>query len=53
MIDILLNAMSNFENMVKREHKDQVFAQRQSVNNRLEIVLHAIDTNALDPLRQI
>ena len=53
LVDILINAMSTFENSVKREHKDQVFAERQSVNNRLETVLHAIDTNALDPLRQI
>ena len=53
LVDILINAMSTFENSVKREHKDQVFVERQSVNNRLETVLHAIDTNALDPLRQI
>ena len=53
LVDMLLNAMSTFENSVKREHKEQVFAQRKSVSNRLEIVLHAIDKNALDPLRQI
>ena len=53
LVDMLINASSTFENSVKREHKDQVFAQRQSVNNRLETVLHAINKNALDPLRQI
>ena len=53
LVDMLLNAMSTFENSVKREHKEQVFVQRKSVSNRLQIVLHAIDKNALDPLRQI
>ena len=32
LVDMLLNAMSTFENSVKREHKDQLFAERQSVN---------------------
>ena len=53
LVDMLLNAMSSFENTVKRDHKDQVFAQRQTMNKRLEIVLDSIDTNALHPLRQI
>ncbi len=53
LVDMLLNAMSTFENSVEREHKEQVFAERQSANKRLEIVLDTIDTNALHPLREI
>ena len=53
LVDMLLNVMVTFENSVEREHKDQVFAERQSANKRLEILLDTIDTNALHPLRQI